>query len=90
VLENNITYAFDKTHSVKELINPDHSDVRKVLADDDKLRGIIKTSDKPRPPKIAKIIPVPELPTSPVCALVIEEILLNAITEAEENQKHAN
>ena len=58
-LDNNVTYAFEKLQSVNELINPEHISIRKILADDDKLRSIIK-SDKPRPPKpvIVKVEPI--------------------------------
>ena len=89
MLDNNITYAFDKTHTVQELIDPQHTAVRKTLAEDDKLRGIIKTSDKPRPIKnqkpaeivkteVSQIVTAGPIPVdlNPICDAVIEDLFV--------------
>jgi hypothetical protein len=43
-LENNVTYSFEQNQSVIDLINPEHSDVRKVLSVESQRKSILKTS----------------------------------------------
>ncbi len=72
-----------------ELIDPQHTNVRKTLADEDKLRGIIKTPDKPRPSKNLKPAAIPvdtsQVPAgpmpvdlNPICDAVIEDLFVLA------------
>ena len=74
---------------MQELIDPQHTNVRKTLADEDKLRGIIKTPDKPRISKNLKpaVIPVDtsQVPAgpipvdlNPICDAVIEDLFVLA------------
>lgn len=41
-LNNNVTYAFQKTASVADLLHPEHQQVRRVLDEESKQQSIIK------------------------------------------------